>query len=77
MSYQASTVTVILLECFILVSLWVLLYQFLKQQGRLLLRLDNLEQKLFGGLPRMAAGKKAAPVGISVGTAIVPFRLPI
>jgi hypothetical protein len=69
-----------------LLTLSVALFQVVKQQGRLLLRLDNIEQRLAqvgqearaaatnGGQAR--AGSAVQPGGIAVGTALSPFRLP-
>jgi peroxiredoxin len=54
----------------ILISLWVGLYQVVKQQGRILLRLDQLEA------PRPADSPDPAPSGLPVGTAFPNFRLP-
>jgi peroxiredoxin len=48
---------------------WVL-YQIMRQQGRMLLRIDELEQVLAGA---MGGGQAAAPVGPPVGSAIEPF----
>jgi peroxiredoxin len=61
----------------ILVSAWgvlFLLYQIIKQQGRLLLRLDGIEQHL--GLRAPAGGAPAMPAGLAVGTPFAPFKLP-
>jgi peroxiredoxin len=66
----------------LLLSLWTVFYQFLKQQGRLLLRLDHIEQHLgIGGQAVIARGVQlnrgqAEPVGLKVGTPIEPFSLP-
>src|SRR5271157_2636674 len=53
----------------ILASLWIGLYQVVKQQGRILLRLDQLEPQ------RSAASPQADPAGLPVGTAFPSFRL--
>lgn len=73
------------------VAVWVVLYQLIQQRGRLLLRLDELEHglphaghgsanghvRLSGELPVVAqASRSAQPVGLAVGTAFAPFRLP-
>jgi len=74
----------------ILLSLWLVLYQLVKQQGRLLLRLDRVEHRLanpghVGFVPSSAVnhaheprlnGNHAPPQGLPVGTAAPPFRLP-
>jgi peroxiredoxin len=54
----------------ILVSLWFGLYQIVKQQGRIILRLDALEQQ------RAAAAQPAEPQGLEVGTEFPAFTLP-
>lgn len=66
----------------ILLSLWTVFYQFIKQQGRLLLRLDNIEQHLgIDGQSVITRGVQlnrgqAEPMGLKVGTPIEPFSLP-
>jgi peroxiredoxin len=65
---------VVVLEAVILVTLWLLLYQLVKQQGRMLLRLDKLEQHIAHG--GMIEGAQAQPRGLTVGTSIPPFSLP-
>ena len=59
----------------ILMSLWVVCYQVIKQQGRMLLRMDTLEGRL--GFLNNALGKDAypEPAGLDIGTPIEPFRL--
>lgn len=58
----------------ILLSLWAVLYQLIKQQGRLLLRQDDLEQRLaLGGIAPVASAQSQ---GLAVGTPIAPLRLP-
>lgn len=71
----AMLMLVVVLLGLILASLWLVLYQLIKQQGRLLLRQDHLEQQLAGGSPS-AAVAPAPPPGLAVGTPIEPFRLP-
>jgi peroxiredoxin len=58
----------------ILISLWVVLYQLIKQQGRMLLHLDDVEARLARAGWR--AGKNEEPQGLAVGTPVAPFRLP-
>src|SRR6266487_608845 len=55
----------------ILVSLWLVLYQLMKQQGRMLLRLDHLDHQ--GAHPGAA---RVQPAGLPVGTPVDSFRLP-
>jgi peroxiredoxin len=54
----------------ILISIWVGLYQVVKQQGRILLRLDQLEQH------KANADEKAEPPSLPVGTSFPSFSLP-
>jgi len=54
----------------ILLSIWVGLYEVVKQQGRILLRLDQFERQ------RAYADESAAPSGLPVGTAFPSFSLP-
>ncbi len=54
----------------ILVSLWVGLYQVVKQQGRILLRLDKLEER------RAAESQSAEPAGLAPGTPFPAFSFP-
>jgi peroxiredoxin len=64
---QITTAILIILQVLILLSLWGILYQIVKQQGRILLRLDALDQRF----EPVAAG----PRGLNTGTPIAPFRL--
>jgi hypothetical protein len=54
MNSQALLVLVLVVEGVILISLCTLFYQLLRQQGRILLRLDNLEQSATSGLAARA-----------------------
>src|SRR2546425_6821868 len=54
----------------ILVSVWFGFYQLVKQQGRILLRLDALAKQ------HAAAAEPAQPQGLEVGTEFPAFRLP-
>lgn len=47
-------------------------YQLVKQQGRLVLRLDDVERLL----AQAGVGAAAQPTGFAVGAEIAPFRLP-
>ncbi len=82
------TVTAVF-EALILVSVWVVFYQLLRQRGRMLQRLDIVEDRfaavnqLVGrqapAQPSGSCGLQAAPPtpgGLAVGTAFSPFRLP-
>jgi peroxiredoxin len=60
-----------LMQGLILLGICALLYQIVKQQGRLLLRLDRLEQATASARPE--AGQT---LGLEVGTPIEEFRLP-
>ena len=58
------------------ISLFLLL-QLLAQNGRLLLRLESLEQRLAQALPAARApGEAAEPMGLPVGSRAPDFRLP-
>lgn len=73
---------VVVLEGLILISLWLLVYQLIKQQGRILLRLDLIEQHIVNaghGVPTtgvMINSAQPHPKGLSVGTPIPSFSLP-
>ena len=59
------------------VALASLLYQVLRQQGRLLLRLEALEEALAVEPPTASSnGAAARPEGIPAATPFPPFRLP-
>jgi peroxiredoxin len=63
----------ILVQFAILLGLGLLIYELIKQQGRLLLRFDELG----GRLERAGFGAASGmPAGLKVGAAIDPFRLP-
>jgi len=72
MGSTALTGIVVLLGL-LLVGTWIILYQIMKQQGRMLLRLDEFEQT-FGRLT--APREPSEPQGLAVGTPIPPFALP-
>jgi peroxiredoxin len=61
----------------ILVSLWAVLYQLMRQQGRMLLRLDTLEvQSARAGAGLCGEHGRSAPQGLEVGTPFGAFHLP-
>jgi len=67
--------TVLLL--IILFSLWIGFYLLVKQQGRILLRLDVLEQNAKGAATEhLDAGEEAEPEGLAVATDFPPFKFP-
>jgi peroxiredoxin len=53
-------------------------YQLVRQNGRILLRLESLEQRLsqLAGAAAPAVPEAAAPEGLPVGSAAPPFELP-
>jgi peroxiredoxin len=51
-----------------------LIYQLMKQHGRLLLRLDDLEARLARSVP--ASARERPPPGLAVGSRIPEFTLP-
>jgi peroxiredoxin len=67
-------------------SLWAVLYQLVKQQGRMLLRLDEVEHRVVHGSRGTVTtgltvngapnGAQAGPRGLPVGTSLTPFHLP-
>jgi peroxiredoxin len=75
MEHTLLTAVVILLSL-ILISLWLVLYQLVNQQGRMMLRLDSLE----GGLPARQQGTvrgvQIEPRGLGVGKPFDSFSLP-
>lgn len=69
---QILLTTVVVLLSLILISLWLVLYQLVKQQGRMMLRLDALE----GEAGAAVHGGQVGPPGVSVGKEFEPFSLP-
>jgi len=67
---------VLALEGVILISVCTLFYQLLKQQGRILLRLDDLEQSATPGLAAHAERAEFEPTGLSVGAQFPAFQFP-
>src|SRR4051794_29290586 len=61
-----------------LFSLWTFLYQLVRQQGRILVRLEALDERLppGGNAPGAADGPQKVRPGISVGDTFPFFRLP-
>jgi peroxiredoxin len=57
----------------VVVALSSVAYQLVRQQGRILLRLDELETRLAGAEPSPVNGR---PRGLPVATSVPPFRLP-
>ena len=66
-------ITVVLL-LLILISVWIGFYQLVKQQGRMLLRLDELERNARAA--GAAAEEAAEPDGLPLGTDFPAFRFP-
>lgn len=73
---QSLLVAIVALLSLILVSLWLVLYQLVKQQGRMLLRIDDLEGHLRGGAHAGARGVQIGPSGMKVGEPFDAFELP-
>ena len=77
-----ATLAVLILVLVSQVALWAVLYQVVKQQGRFLLRLEQLTERpvwaghgpLPGELPVVPAPPQ--PAGLPVGAAVAPFQLP-
>jgi peroxiredoxin len=77
MPMQITTyVIVTMLQAFILISLWAILYQVVKQQGRLLLRLDEIDRRLAHAGLEAAPAEPAENGGLVVGTRVDSGRLP-
>lgn len=64
--------TTLVLLVLILISLWIGFYELVKQQGRILLRLDQLEK----GTGPANASEETEPDGLPVGTEFPAFELP-
>src|ERR1700674_1087879 len=60
----------LVLEALTLVSLWIVLYQLMKQQGRILLRLDRLAEQTG------ETGDASPSAVLAVGTAFPSFSFP-
>src|SRR4051812_11096444 len=60
------------------IGLWAVAYQVVQQQGRMLLRFDELGHAPAYGLelPVVEAAGHAQPSGPAVGDVVAPFRLP-
>lgn len=69
-------VLLLAMEGLIAISLITLFYQLLKQQGRILLRLDDLDQHMTTGMAAMPEHAKSEPAGLSVGSQFPAFRFP-
>jgi peroxiredoxin len=76
MNNQALLILVLTMEGAILISLYSIFYQLLRQQGRILLRLDDLEQSATRGLGTIAESAELQPIGLSVGAPFPAFRYP-
>jgi len=75
MNNQTLLFVVVATESVILISLCTLFYQLLRQQGRILLRLDDLEQSASRGAAEEAE-HPGQPTGLSVGAQFPAFRFP-
>jgi len=70
MQGNSAILTIIAFQALILFSLWGILYQVVKQQGRILLRLDQLDHRA------VHVETERGQQGLEVGTTISTFRLP-
>jgi peroxiredoxin len=69
-------ITVVLL-LLILISVWIGFYLLVKQNGRLLLRLDQLEREVANRqIQAKDVDQEAEPEEFPIGTAFPPFRFP-
>jgi peroxiredoxin len=73
---QALLTAVVVLLSLILMSLWLVLYQLVKQQGRMLLRLDSMEGRLATGEQGVVRGVQIEPRGLGPGKPFDSFSLP-
>ena len=74
---QAATYVILIVsQGLILISLWTILYQAVKQQGRLLLRLDDLDHRLTQAGLWAGPGTSTGQAGLEVGTPVSSPRLP-
>ena len=60
----------------LLVSSWTFFYQLIKQQWRLLLRLEDVERRLTQGGAGAGVGSETDPQGLRVGTPLRTLRVP-
>ena len=67
----AGRLTVGIVVLGLLLGVVTVLYQIMKQQGRMLLRIDELERVVQGAV----GGAAAAPVGPPLGSAVEPFTM--
>lgn len=67
------TVITVVLLVLLLVSVWAGFYQLVKQQGRMLLRLDKLEE---AAKAAAASAAESDPGGLPVGSDFPAFRFP-
>lgn len=73
---QTLLAAVVALLSLILISLWLVLYQLVKQQGRMLLRLDELDGRLASGQQSAVRGVQIGARGLGVGKPFDAFSLP-
>lgn len=73
---QILLTAVVALLSLILISLWLVLYQLVKQQGRMLLRLDELDSRIPNGHQGAVHGVQISPTGLGVGKSFDAFSLP-
>jgi peroxiredoxin len=76
MNNQTLLVLVLAMEGVIFISLCTLFYHLLRQQGRILLRLDDLEQSTTIGAAAEAEHAELEPTELSVGSQFPAFRFP-
>src|SRR5437773_2485511 len=67
----------LILLTLLLISVWVGFYGLVKQQGRILLRLDQLEQNAkVGAVERQDLSEEGAPEGLALATEFPDFKFP-
>lgn len=73
---QSLLAAVVVLLLLLLVGMGFVLYQLVKQQGRMLLRLDQLERGAAAGTPEHAPHAPHGSGVVAVGEPFEPFALP-
>ncbi len=69
--------TLVIVQILILLSLWIVMVQVIKQQGRLLLGLDELSERLArAGFVSLGSVAAEAPTELAIGAEIDAFRTP-
>jgi peroxiredoxin len=73
---EGILVAVFALQVLTLLGLCFFLYQLIRQQGRMLLRLDRLEDAIATAAHHTTASSQSGPKGLPEGTPVQTFELP-